>query len=204
MTALLFAAAGPGQSGKKTALDKATLEAYVRHLFVMDSRDHGPGGRPQALHLAARLPGCDGARLDGQSVAGYRASGLEGRLEDSAGNVYDVAKNPFKPDLDKLKTEFAPSLGTAGAPVVLVEFSDFQCPYCKQEATMLQENLLSAYPKQVQLYFKEFPLESIHPWAKAGGHGGPLRVPAEANDLLGLSRLGFRPPGRDYRGKLQG
>jgi protein-disulfide isomerase len=82
-------------------------------------------------------------------------------------NVYDINNNPFKPDLDKLKTELEPSFGTPGAPVVLVEFSDFQCPYCKEEATMLRQNLLSAYPKQVRLYFKTFPLESLHPWAKA-------------------------------------
>src|SRR6202030_3522662 len=46
------------------------------------------------------------------------------------GNVYDIALNPFKTELDKLKTELQPSLGTPGAPVVIVEFSDFQCAYC--------------------------------------------------------------------------
>src|SRR5262249_13940500 len=47
-----------------------------------------------------------------------------------------------------------------------VEFSDFQCPYCKDEAKMLRENLLKTYPQGVRLYFKTFPLESLHPWAK--------------------------------------
>ena len=62
---------------------------------------------------------------------------------------------------------WSPTFGTPGAPVVLVEFSDFQCPYCKEEATMLRQNLLTAYPKQVRLYFKTYPLESLHPWARA-------------------------------------
>ena len=88
------------------------------------------------------------------------------------GTVFDVAQNPFKPDLDKLKTEFEPSFGTPGAPVVLVEFSDFQCPFCKEEAKMLRTNLLSAYPKQVRLYFKDLPLEQIHPWAKPAAIAG--------------------------------
>src|SRR5262249_52162955 len=83
------------------------------------------------------------------------------------GSVYDINNNPFKSDLDKLKTEFEPSIGTPGAPVVLVEFSDFQCPYCKEEATMLRQNLLASYPAKVRLYFKPFPLESLHPWAKS-------------------------------------
>ncbi len=51
--------------------------------------------------------------------------------------------------------------------MVLVEFSDFQCPYCKAEAQEIRKNLLTTYPTQVRLYFKTFPLESLHPWAKA-------------------------------------
>jgi len=86
--------------------------------------------------------------------------------------VYDVNSNPFKGDLDKLKTEFQPSLGTPGAPVVLVAFSDFECPVCKTEVAMLRQNLLNAYPKQVRLYFKDFPLDSIHPWARPAAIAG--------------------------------
>jgi protein-disulfide isomerase len=87
-------------------------------------------------------------------------------------NIYDVNSNPFKPDLDKLKTEFQPSFGTPGAPVVLVTFADYECPHCKDEATMLRQNLLSAYPTQVRFYFKDFPIESIHPWAKPAAIAG--------------------------------
>jgi protein-disulfide isomerase len=63
-------------------------------------------------------------------------------------------------------------MGTPGATVVLVEFSDFECPFCKDEAKMLRDNLLAAYPKQVRLYYKEFPLVSIHPWAKPAAIAG--------------------------------
>jgi protein-disulfide isomerase len=82
------------------------------------------------------------------------------------GNVWDVNFNPFKKDIDRLKTQYEPSMGTPGATAVLVEFSDFQCPFCKEEAIMLRKNLLKEYPTQVRLYFKMFPLESLHPWAK--------------------------------------
>jgi protein-disulfide isomerase len=88
------------------------------------------------------------------------------------GSFYDVANNPFKPDLDKLKTQFQPALGTAGAPVAIVVFSDLQCPHCKGEAEMLRQNLVQNYPTQVRLYFKDFPLEGLHPWAKAAAMAG--------------------------------
>jgi protein-disulfide isomerase len=87
------------------------------------------------------------------------------------GTVYDIANNPFKPQLDKLKTEGAPNFGTQGAPVVMVEFSDFECPYCKEEAAMLRANLPAGYLKQVHFYFKEFPLE-MHQWARTGAIAG--------------------------------
>jgi protein-disulfide isomerase len=56
--------------------------------------------------------------------------------------------------------------------VVIVVFTDFQCPFCKEEAQMLRQNLLSAYPKEVRLYFKDFPLSQIHQWAKTAAMAG--------------------------------
>jgi protein-disulfide isomerase len=57
----------------------------------------------------------------------------------------------------------SPVTGPADAPITLVEFSDFQCPYCAV-ATPAIEEALRAYPKQVKLIFKEFPLD-MHPQA---------------------------------------
>jgi protein-disulfide isomerase len=54
----------------------------------------------------------------------------------------------------------APVLGPANARVTIVEFSDFQCPYCYQ-ATIKLGAILKAYPNDVRLIFKQFPLD-IH------------------------------------------
>jgi len=51
----------------------------------------------------------------------------------------------------------APTKGPAAAPVSLVLFSDFQCPYCAQAAPIVQQ-LVAAYPTQVRLAFKHYPL----------------------------------------------
>src|SRR5579875_1208905 len=53
----------------------------------------------------------------------------------------------------------APVRGPANAPVTLVEFSDFQCPFCIA-ATPQLEAVLKAYPSKVKLIFKEFPLDT--------------------------------------------
>ena len=88
------------------------------------------------------------------------------------GTVYDFTKNPFKEENDKLKTAYQPATGTAGAPVVLVEFSDFECPFCRQEAQIIRQNLLKEYPKEVHMFYIDFPLESLHPWAKDASIAG--------------------------------
>ncbi|HUB83680.1 MAG TPA: thioredoxin domain-containing protein [Bryobacteraceae bacterium] len=53
-----------------------------------------------------------------------------------------------------------PVLGPAGAKVTIVEFSDFQCPYCALAVAKLNA-VLKAYPKDVKLIYKQYPLE-IH------------------------------------------
>jgi protein-disulfide isomerase len=60
----------------------------------------------------------------------------------------------------KLPVAGSPVSGPTDAAVTIVEFSDFQCPYCIQAVPEL-EALLKVYPKQVKLIFKQFPLE-IH------------------------------------------
>lgn len=59
----------------------------------------------------------------------------------------------------------APVRGAVDAPVTLVEFSDFECPFCKQARPTLKQ-LLERYPGKVRLAYRDFPLDSIHPQAR--------------------------------------
>lgn len=59
-----------------------------------------------------------------------------------------------------------PFRGEAAAPVTIVEFSDFQCPYCSRGAELV-EQLMAKHPGEVKFVFKHRPLEDIHPWAKS-------------------------------------
>ncbi|HWC98557.1 MAG TPA: thioredoxin domain-containing protein [Candidatus Sulfopaludibacter sp.] len=166
-TVVLFVSAGPAQNTKKSALDKATLEAYVRHLYVMDSRITIQVSDPKP---SAELPGFSDVTVHaalGPQTQDFKFLVSKDGSKILQASVYDIASNPFKSELDKLNTTGAPNFGTQGAPVVIVEFSDFECPFCKLEAAMLRANIPVSYPTQVHVYFKEFPLESLHPWAKA-------------------------------------
>jgi len=59
----------------------------------------------------------------------------------------------------------APFKGTERAPVTIVKFEDFQCPYCKTVQSTYQE-LLKRYNGKVRLVHKDLPLDAIHPHAR--------------------------------------
>lgn len=59
-----------------------------------------------------------------------------------------------------------PSLGSAAARVVIVEFSDFECPYCAEAASNLQ-SLLDKYGDNLRVVYRDFPLQELHPRAFA-------------------------------------
>ena len=60
-----------------------------------------------------------------------------------------------------MHTDGAPVRGPADARITLVEFSDFQCPYCSKAVLEIDE-VLKAFPKDVKLIYKQFPLTDLH------------------------------------------
>jgi protein-disulfide isomerase len=82
-----------------------------------------------------------------------------------SGQIWDINKNPFADTLERLPTQ-GPDFGPAKAPVTIVVFSDFQCPYCKAMAETMRENVPRFYPNDVKVIFLDFPLNS-HRWARA-------------------------------------
>jgi protein-disulfide isomerase len=92
----------------------------------------------------------------------------EGKSETDALALADASRYAKAPrsgqildDPVEIPTVGAPSTGPANAPITVVEFSDFQCPYCAQAVPQI-ESLQKLYPQQMRLVFKQFPLDT-HP-----------------------------------------
>ena len=152
------------------ALDKADFEFYVRHLFV-----YGP-----QINIAVADP--VESEIEGllkvKVTASYRMQSKEHEFlvtKDGKhiieGKTYDIAKNPFDEVNKTIDTMPAPAFGKEGASVVVVVYSDFQCPFCAKEAKVLRTNFRHQYGSKARLYFKDFPL-SIHDWAKDAAVAG--------------------------------
>ena len=71
------------------------------------------------------------------------------------------AQITLEPLRAKVSTD-GPSRGPSGAVVTIVEFADFQCPFCRQMAPVL-EQALKRYPDTLRLVYKNYPLTEIHP-----------------------------------------
>jgi protein-disulfide isomerase len=167
----LSGAQTPAKAPSKSGLDKATLEQYVRHLFVWGPQIQVKVSDPKPSTLSGFQ------QMDVVASAG-NASQEETFLISNDGKkivrgvVYDVAENPFDVEKGRIKTDEQPSFGPAAAPVQLVIYSDFQCSFCREEAKVIRQTLAPTYPEQVRVIFKDFPLEPIHPWAKPAAIAG--------------------------------
>lgn len=64
-----------------------------------------------------------------------------------------------------------PSIGPANAPVTIIEFSDFQCPFCQRVVPTLKQ-VQQKYGDRVRIVWKDFPLTQIHPQAFDAARAG--------------------------------
>ena len=75
-----------------------------------------------------------------------------------------------QPPLDNvyISTLGAPSLGDPSSKVTMIEFSDYQCPFCGRYANQTMSQVIDEYVKsgKVRYIFRNFPLEQVHPFAE--------------------------------------
>lgn len=144
---------------KKQGFDKAPLDIAFSQsdgrIFVLFE-----GGEVQILSATGELQERFALEYPASSLA-LTADGSRLFLADPQGKqlqIIDVAV------VHDLPINNSPVKGAADAPVTLTVFSDFQCPYCAR-LTPLIEQIVAAYPQQVKLVFKQFPLQ-MHKFAE--------------------------------------
>ncbi len=129
----------------------------------------------QQTQILARLDGLDKnvKQLLAKPVASAAAAK---RPEVDPNKIYDV----------KVGRTYGNVKGPDDAPVTIVEFSDFQCPFCSQAASLVEE-VVEAYPKGVRVVYKNYPLpfhKQAMPAAKAAVAAGKQGKFWEMHDKL--------------------
>lgn len=103
-----------------------------------------------------------------------------------------VAEVPVEPPKEVKRYDIPedddPVFGPENAPITIIEFSDYECPYCRKWHLEVLPRLLEAYPDQIRLVYRDFPLTNIHanatPAASAANCAGEQDSYWEFNELL--------------------
>ena len=78
---------------------------------------------------------------------------------------FDLTKDPFAETMSKIDVTGRPTRGAKASKVVLVNFDDFECPFCSRMHETLFPEILKEYGDRVTFVYKDYPLTEIHPWA---------------------------------------
>ncbi len=114
----------------------------------------------------------------------------EGTLADAYVSQPQEAAQPTPRGPVEVSTDGAYSIGDPDAPVTIVEFTDFQCPFCSRHFLQTFPQIVAEYVDtgKVRYVFMDFPLSSIHPQAQLASEAarcaGDQAAYAEMHDLL--------------------
>ena len=140
-------------------------EAFGECLDSKKYADHVAGDEAEARTLG--LTGTPGLFVNGRFIAGVPEA------EQLAAIVYDelqragveIEEQRLEPIRVAVEADGFPSKGPADAPITIVEWADFQCPFCQRILPSL-ERILETYGDQVRFVYRQYPIAQIHPEAE--------------------------------------
>lgn len=164
--ALLFLALLPADP--KPGVDTARLERFLRHYFAWPVELVNVKISPLK---PSQVPGFLETTVEVSAKKGQSETQTEPFLISNDGNhvlrgpALRLDQDPFRTTRDQIDLRNQPSFGALIPQVNIVEYSDLQCSYCKQMSNVLRQDVPREFPREVRVFFKDFPLTDIHPWA---------------------------------------
>ncbi len=152
---------------RPAAPDTARLERFLRHYFAWPE---GVVNVKFGPFKPSDIPGFQEVSIE-LSAKGQQGTAKETYLVSNDGRYafrgqpFQLDQDPFRSTREQIDLRHYPSFGALVPQVTIVEYSDLQCGYCKQMTTVLRQDLPRDYPREVRIFFKDFPLKEVHPWA---------------------------------------
>lgn len=170
---LACGAQAPDTNSDQSAIN-LRIERRVRVMFELPpSLDVTVGKR-----VPSEIPGYDKVPVT-LSKAG-RSTTHDFLISADNKNIIEWEKLDIGTDIN---TSGRPERGNKDAKVTIVNYDDFECPYCSRMHETLFPALLKTYGNQVKIVYKDYPLTEIHPWA--------MRAAVDANCLAAQSSDAF-------------
>ncbi|SRR5258708_6750653 len=142
------------------------VERHVRAFYTLPAEVHVTVGAitpstdwPTYDTVPVTIEGNDGKKQD------YKFLLSKDRGTMLRVTKFDLTKDPFAEVMNKIDITGRPSRGTKTAKVLVVNFDDFECPYCSAMHRTLFPEILKEYGDRVNIVYKDYPLAEIHPWA---------------------------------------
>ena len=153
---------------EETAIQK-TIAAYLRNLYAFGPEVQLTVSAPKETPIEGLLETSVSVKTgEGSEDAKFYVS-KDGKYL-IRGDVSELGKDPLAVNRAAIDSKDAPSYGDPKASVTVVEFSDFECPVCRNLHEVMR-GMLKNYP-QMRLVFKDFPIEVLHPWARTAALAG--------------------------------
>jgi len=160
----------PATGSSAPTQTQKNIEAYLRNLYAFGSDVSVIVGPLKESQVEGILEtNIDVTVGDNKQKAKFYVS-KDGRYL-FRGELSDMTKDPLAENLTQIHMSDAPTLGDPKAPVTIVEYSDFECPVCRNLHDVLR-GMLPNYAGKVRVIFKDFPLEQLYPWARTAAIAG--------------------------------
>src|SRR6266567_7629325 len=122
-----------------------------------------------AITPSSEMPGYDGVAVNIDGGDGkqkdYKFLLSKDRATMLRLTKFDLTKDPFAELMSKIDITGRPSRGPKSAKVLVVNFDDFECPFCSRMHQTLFPEIFKEYGDRVDFVYKDYPLTEIHPWA---------------------------------------
>jgi protein-disulfide isomerase len=146
-----------------------SVESYLRHMYAFGSDVQVTVAPLKDSPIPGLLEADVAVKIGDNTENAVFWIGKDGKYL-VRGEIADLSKDPLAENRAKMDLKDAPVMGDPKAIVTLVEYSDFECPVCRNLHSLLRD-ILPKYP-QVKVVFKDFPLETLHPWARTAALAG--------------------------------
>jgi protein-disulfide isomerase len=159
---------GPGCKAQSTSAASAILTPETMRRIQNEIRSRY--SVPQAIEISVSdpktsdVPGYDSVVVTFKG--GTRTSTHDFLVSKDRKTLAHLEKIDISQDLmSKIDVQGRPVRGNGRARVTIVNFDDFQCPFCSRMHATLFPGLLQAYGDRVRFIYRDYPLVEIHPWA---------------------------------------